>query len=150
MKEFFQAITKDHDEVKDLLKKLTESSDGAVKTREKLFLKLKQEIVPHLKAEEAVFYPALMDNKEGRKHSLEAIEEHGLTEMVLNQIESLPVDDEVWSAKLKVLKDLVEHHIEEEEDEIFEIAEEEIDKEDFKQIMQAFQKEKEKVKKKIT
>jgi hemerythrin-like domain-containing protein len=55
----------------------------------------------------------------------------------------------VWSAKIKVLKDLVEHHIEEEEDEIFEIAEEEIDKDDFKQIMQAFQKEKEKVKKEI-
>lgn len=150
MKEFFKAITKDHDEVKDLLKKLTKSSDGAVKTREKMFLQLKKELVPHLKAEEAVFYPALMEKKEGRKHSLEAIEEHGLTEMVLNQLESLPVDDEVWSAKMKVLKDLVEHHIEEEEKEIFEIAKEELKKDDFKEIMKAFQKKKEKVKKKIS
>ncbi len=47
MKEFFKEITKDHDEVKDLLKKLTESSDGAVKTREKLLTQLKQELVPH-------------------------------------------------------------------------------------------------------
>ena len=150
MEEFFNMITKDHDEVKDILEKATKSSDGAVKTREKLFLQLKKELVPHLKAEEAVFYPALMDKKQGRKHSLEAIEEHHLTELVLNQLEDLPVDDEVWTAKLKVLKDLVEHHIEEEEEEIFDIAEEEINKDDFKQIMQGFQKEKEKIKKEIS
>lgn len=149
MKEFFKAITKDHDEVKELMQKLTKSSDGAVKTREKLFLALKKELVPHVKAEEVAFYPALMNNKESRKHTLEAIEEHGLTEMVLNQLETLPVEDEVWSAKMKVLQELVEHHMEEEEDELFELAEEEINKDDFKQIMQAFQKEKEKVKKKI-
>ena len=146
MEEFFKILTKDHDEVKNILGKVTNSSDGAVKTREKLFLQLKKELVPHLKAEEAVFYPALMNKKEGRQHSLEAIEEHRLTEMVLNQLEELPVDDEMWSVKMKVLKDLVEHHIEEEEEEIFDIAEEEIKKDDFKHIMQGFQKEKDKVK----
>ncbi len=89
MKDFFKELTKDHDEVKDLLTKLTESSAGAVKTREKLFLQLKKELVPHLKAEEAAFYPALMDKKKGRKHSLEAVEEHCLTEKVFNQIDAL-------------------------------------------------------------
>ena len=149
MKEFFKMITKDHDEVKDLLKKLTEVSCSDVRPREKLFLQLKTEIIPHLKAEEAVFYQALMDKKKGRKHSLEAIEEHSLTEIVIKQLEALPIDAEVWSAKMKVLKNLVEHHIEEEEKELFKIAEKEINKDDFKKISQAFQKEKEKVKKTI-
>ncbi len=150
MKEFFDEITKDHDEVKDLLTKLSESSEGAVKTREKGFGQLKEELLPHLKAEEAAFYPSLMKKDEGRKHSLEAIEEHALTQQVLQQMEKLGVQDEVWEAKLKVLKDLVEHHIEEEEEEIFKIAKQELKKDELQKIFQNFQKEKEKVKKKLS
>lgn len=146
MKEFFDVLMKDHDEVKDLFEKLMESSPGAEKTREKLFSQLEKELVPHLKAEEIAFYPFLMENKETKIMALEAVEEHALTELVLNQMKKLSVKNDVWTAKLKVLKDMVEHHIEEEEEELFEAAEEALEENAFKQVMQSFQKEKEKIK----
>lgn len=150
MKEFFNELKKDHDEVKDILEKLKNSSQTAEKTREKLFIQLKQELLPHLKAEETSFYPALMASKSGKQHALEAKEEHNLTEMVCSQLEDGSAKEDIWTAKLKVLKDLVEHHIEEEEEEIFPIAEQEIGEDKFRQIMQNFQQEKEKIRKKMS
>lgn len=146
MKAFFDELKKDHKEVKDILEKLKAGSKTAEKTREKLFAQLKEELVPHLKAEDVTFYQPLMDTKNGRQHALEAKEEHDLTTRVFRQLEETPVKDELWAARLKVLKDLVEHHIEEEEKEIFAIAQKEMEKNDFKQIMQNFRQEKEKFK----
>jgi hemerythrin-like domain-containing protein len=148
--DFFQILEHDHNEVKDLLEKLQDTSDGAVKTREKLFLQLKKEILPHMKAEEKAFYPSLKDEKESRRQTLEAIEEHHVTELVLNELEKLPKDEENWVAKLSVFKELVEHHIEEEEEEIFSMAEEVLDEDKINEIMQSFQKEKEKIKSEIS
>lgn len=150
MKEFFQELIKDHNEVKEILEKLKSGSKTAEKTREKLFVQLKEELVPHLRAEDATFYPALMATKNGKQHALEAKEEHELTVMVCRQLEEIPVKEDVWAAKLKVLKDLVEHHIKEEEQEIFQIAQQEIQEDKFRQILQNFQQEKEKVKKELS
>lgn len=150
MKAFFDELKKDHKEVKDILEKLKTGSRTAEKTREKLFVQLKGELVPHLKAEESSFYQVLLDTKNGRQHALEAKEEHDLTVMVCKQLEEIPAKEEIWDAKLKVLKDLVEHHIEEEEEEIFQLAQKEIEKDDFKQIMQNFHKEKERVKNELS
>ncbi len=150
MKEFFEELKKDHNEVKDILEKLKESSKTAEKTREKLFSQLKEELVPHMKAEESTFYQALMAGKNGKQHALEAKEEHDLTALVCTQLDGMSVKEDVWTAKLKVLKDLVEHHIEEEEEEIFDIAQEEIKPEEFQKIMQNFRKEKERIKNEIS
>jgi hemerythrin-like domain-containing protein len=150
MKEFFAMIEKDHNEVKEILEKLNESSSGAVKTREKMFMQLKEEFIPHLKAEEATFYPALKDQKESRRSALEAIEEHRLAEMVFKELDGMSKSEELWAAKLKVFKELVEHHIEEEEDQIFKMAKETLEADEMSQIMESFQKEKEKVKKQIS
>lgn len=148
MKALFEEMTKDHKEVKEILKKMKGSSEGAVKTREKLYSQLKEELIPHMKAEEKVFYPALMEKKEARKNALEAIEEHGVAETVLRQLGDVPVKDEVWAAKLKVLKELIEHHIEEEEEEIFKIAEKALNKDEIKKVAHSFQEVKEKAKQK--
>ena len=150
MEAFFELLTDDHDEVKGLLEKMEDTSDGAVKTREKLLVQLKEALVPHMKAEEKAFYPALMKKKEVKKETLEALEEHHLAETVLRQLEDVSAGDDVWGAKLAVLKELVEHHIEEEEDELFEMAEEALGEDQLESIMQEFQKEKEKVKKQIS
>jgi hemerythrin-like domain-containing protein len=150
MKEFFEMIEKDHDEVKDIIVKLEESSSGAVKTREKMFMQLKEELIPHMKAEEKTLYPALKDQKESRMQALEALEEHHVAEMVFKELEAAPKNEDVWMAKLKVFKELLEHHIEEEEDQIFKMAQETLESDKMSQIMEAFQQEKEKVKKKIS
>jgi len=150
MKTFFNELKKDHKEVMDILEKLKAGSPTAEKTREKLFAQLKKELVPHMKAEDSTFYQALLATQNGRPHALEAKEEHDLTTMVFRQLEETPAKEEIWGAKLKVLKDLVEHHIEEEEEEIFQLAQKEIEKDDFKQILQNFQNEKERVKNELS
>ena len=149
MEAFFEELTADHDEVKEILDKMENTSDGAVKTREKLLVQLKQALVPHMKAEEKAFYPELTKTKEVKKEALEAIEEHGLAETVLRQLENVPAGDDVWGAKLSVLKELLEHHIEEEEDELFEAAEDVLENEELDQRREKFEKEKEKEKKKL-
>jgi hemerythrin-like domain-containing protein len=144
-KEFFKLLRKDHKEVKDIFEELQETK-GKPSQREKLFKKLKEEIKPHMKAEEHVFYPALKDNKEAREDVLEGIEEHHVAELVLNELEDLSPKEDQWAAKLSVLKELVEHHIEEEESKIFDDAEEVLSEDEMKKIMKKFEEEKEKVK----
>ncbi|MDY0039557.1 MAG: hemerythrin domain-containing protein [Desulforhabdus sp.] len=145
--EFFKVLKKDHQEVKSILEQLKETSKTATKAREKLFSQLKEEIKPHMTGEEKAFYPALKKYEEAKDNVLESIEEHHVTESVLKELDKMSKSEENWGAKLSVFKELVEHHIEEEEEKIFSDAEENLDAEKMKQIMEDFNKEKEKAKK---
>jgi hemerythrin-like domain-containing protein len=147
--EFISALEKDHEEVQGILKKLQETSKTAVKSKEDLFMKLKQELVPHMKGEEKHFYPLLMKKKEGKELGMEAIEEHHVAEMMLKELDSLPKDAENWNAKVKVFSEIVQHHIEEEEEEVFEKAEDLLNDDELNKIMSSFTKEKENIRKKM-
>jgi hemerythrin-like domain-containing protein len=146
--QLLQIIEKDHEELKEILEQLENASQGAVKKKEELFMKLKMELLPHMKAEEKHFYPVLGESKSSRQISMEAIEEHHVAEMVFKELDKLDKDEERWSAKLKVFKEILEHHIEEEEEEVFEVAEDVLDEDQLDEIMTAFNEEKEKAKKK--
>ncbi len=141
----FAELKKDHKEVKSLINKLEKTSDES-RQREELFTQLKQELQPHQKAEEHVFYPVLQKEEEVRKDVLEGIEEHHVAEVVLKEMDKMNKSEEQWSAKLSVLKELVDHHIEEEESKIFHDAERVLDQKQFDQISVKFQAEKQKVK----
>src|SRR5213595_2375523 len=112
----------DHDKVKKMLADLDSTTERGVKTREELFTKVKQELQIHEAIEEEIFYPALKEHPKAKELVLEAYEEHNVVDMVMAQIESVPFDDERWGAKLTVMKENVEHHIEEEETEMFKQA----------------------------
>ena len=118
----FELLKKDHKKVSDLFKQLDETTERAVKTREELFGKLKQELEIHARIEETIFYPAIKDAEETHEITLEAYEEHNVVKQLLSELEAMPVDDERWTAKLTVLKENVEHHVEEEEGEMFKDA----------------------------
>lgn len=113
----FEILKADHKKVKTILNKLQKMEDES--TRDELFSQFKREIFPHLKAEESVMYPRLREEEEIHENALEAIEEHSVAEYMIRQLDETAMDDETWGAKCKVLKELVEHHIEEEEAEIF-------------------------------
>ncbi|MBD0369556.1 MAG: hemerythrin domain-containing protein [Pyrinomonadaceae bacterium] len=115
----FELLKKDHKKVSDLFKQLEETTERAVKTREELFGKLKEELDIHARIEETIFYPAIKEAEETHEITLEAIEEHNVVKQLLSELDSLPVSDETWTAKLTVLKENVEHHVEEEEGEMF-------------------------------
>jgi iron-sulfur cluster repair protein YtfE (RIC family) len=110
----------DHDEVKDMLGRLDETTERAVKTRRDLYTKLKSELEMHEAIEEEIFYPALKQHAGAKDIVLEAYEEHNVVDLVMGEIDSTPFEDETWKAKFTVMKENLEHHIEEEEGEMFE------------------------------
>jgi hemerythrin-like domain-containing protein len=112
----------DHDRVKKILEQLDSTTERGVKTREELFAKVKQELTVHEAIEEEIFYPALKDHPKAKELVLEAYEEHHIVDTVIAEITQVPYDDERWGAKLTVMKENVEHHIEEEEDQMFKQA----------------------------
>lgn len=115
----FELLKKDHKKVSDLLKRLDKTEESDASTREELFGQLKNELETHTQIEETIFYPALEDNEQTKDITLEAYEEHNVVKTLLQELEDLKKDDETWGAKLTVLKENVEHHVDEEEGEMF-------------------------------
>ena len=112
----------DHDRLKKLLNELDATTERGVKTREQLFGRVKDELTVHESIEEEIFYPALKEHPKTKEITLEAYEEHHVVDMVMKEIEGLPFDDERWGAKFTVMKENIEHHIEEEEGQMFKQA----------------------------
>jgi hemerythrin-like domain-containing protein len=115
-------LEEDHKRVKKLLAALEETTERATKTRGELLEDIAMELKAHTTIEEEIFYPAYkaaVDQKDDRKLYYEAVEEHHVVDLVLPELQKTDVTSEEFGAKAKVLKELVEHHIEEEEDEMF-------------------------------
>lgn len=139
----FQTLKNEHDEVQNFLAQLKGTSDA--RKRDDLFMKLQHSLVPHMKGEEKAFYPVLTENDESREHAFEALEEHHVAELVLNELMKMPKSDEHWGAKLSVFKELIDHHIEEEESEIFDDVSSFISEEKSDQIFSSYKQERDKV-----
>jgi hemerythrin-like domain-containing protein len=114
-----ELLKRDHDSVKTILDTLEDTTERAVKTRRELFEKFRREMQAHETIEEEIFYPALKRHAETKDITLEGYEEHHVVDLVMGELENVPVDDETWIAKFTVMKENVEHHIEEEEEEMF-------------------------------
>ena len=112
----------DHDKVKKLLTELETTTERGVKTREELFATIKGELTVHEAIEEEIFYPALKSHPKAKDIVLEGYEEHHVVDVLMGELESLDVSDETWGAKALVMKENIEHHIEEEEGEMFKQA----------------------------
>ncbi len=115
----FTLLKDDHKKVAGIFAKLEPTTERGVKTREELFAQLKNELDIHARIEEEILYPALGDADATHDIVLESYEEHGVVKTLLGELEALAKDDEMWGAKLKVLQENVEHHVEEEEGELF-------------------------------
>ena len=114
-----QLLKDDHQKMKRLLNELDGTTERGAKTRQELFAKVKEELTVHETIEEEIFYPALKEHPKAKEIVLEAYEEHGVVDMVMADIETVSFEDETWGAKFTVMKENIEHHIEEEENEMF-------------------------------
>jgi len=112
----FELLKKDHKNVSNLFSEI-ESASGQEKL--KVFGRLKAELDLHAHVEETVLYPALENTDEAREITLEAYEEHKVVKDLLGELANAGAPDDEWNAKLTVLKENVEHHVEEEEGELF-------------------------------
>ena len=115
----------DHDTVETLFEKVKANEDG---NNTATFKKIKEELDVHAHIEETIFYPHLLQNgdKELKKIVREGIEEHGQVKDLLLELAALPGDSPTFKAKITVLMENVEHHVEEEEADMFPLAEEEL------------------------
>ena len=127
-------LKNDHDKVKDLLAELESTTERGVKTRTELFDRIKTELTVHEIIEEEIFYPTLKQHPKAKDIVLEAYEEHDVVNILMGELSALPVDDETWGAKAKVMKENVEHHMEEEEGEMFQKARQVFDKDELEDL----------------
>jgi len=112
----------DHNRVRQLLRRLEKTTDRATTQRKDLLSEIENEIKVHTTVEEQIFYPAFkkaVRSKSDQEMYFEAIEEHHVVDLVMPEIKSTDAASEQFGAKAKVLKDLIEHHAEEEETEMF-------------------------------
>ena len=127
-------LKNDHDKMRKLLTDLESTTERGIKTREELYSTIKGELTIHEVIEEEIFYPALKAHPKAKDIVLEAYEEHHVVDTVMAELEDLPVDDESWGAKAMVMKENVEHHMEEEEGEMFKQARQVFDRAELEEL----------------
>jgi len=118
-------LREDHRRVKELLSQLESTTERGTKRREDLVGRIEMELKIHSKLEEEIFYPAYKNaasKKEDKELFYEATEEHHVVDMVLPELKASDPASNEFGAKAKVLKELIEHHVEEEETEMFKKA----------------------------
>jgi hemerythrin-like domain-containing protein len=111
----------DHNRVKGLFARFEEAHEKEDEAKQRqLASQIFQELQVHMELEETIFYPAVEDVKD-EVHELvvEGEEEHGVAKSLIAEAGSLDPSDEHWAAKVKVLKEAIDHHVEEEESEMF-------------------------------
>ena len=139
----FTLLKADHKKVAGIFEKLEPTTERGVKTREDLFAQLKTELDVHARIEETILYPALKDADETHDITLEAYEEHAVVKRLLAELDEMSKDEEEWGAKLKVLQENVEHHVEEEEGEMFPKARKVLSDEEVEALGERLEKAKE-------
>ena len=115
----FNLLKADHRKVEDLFSQL-EAARGQAKLR--VFDQIKTELDLHAHIEEKIFYPALEKPRQTHELTLEAYEEHEVVKKLLRELSKAKTANDEWQAQAKVLQENVEHHVQEEENELFKKA----------------------------
>ena len=144
--DIFELLKQDHEKVAGIFEQLEPTTERAEKSREELFARLKTELDLHAYLEETILYPPLKQIEKTREIALEAVEEHRVVKQFLKELDAMPVTSEQWTAKLTVLKENVEHHVEEEEGEMFKQARAALTREQIEDLTAMLESEKKKQK----
>lgn len=114
-------LKKDHDTVKELFRKFEKMKEEGSKGKQDVVQEIDRELEIHATVEEEIFYPAVKRarTEETKDIVLEALEEHHVVKTLLKELKDMSPKDESYDAKVTVLIENVEHHIKEEEGEMF-------------------------------
>ena len=120
--DIYSYLKKDHDKVNKLMKQITEAR--AAEERQELFDTMSSELLLHASTEEQTFYRALEERggKQLQEKADHAEQEHDEIESLIQQLRKSNPEESAWLINFGVLKHAVEHHVEEEEGEIFDKA----------------------------
>ena len=142
----------EHEQIRGLLEKMQQTTPRAAKTRPQLLEQLREVLIPHMAGEEKAFYKKLKKGTEDDDQLgtvFEGYEEHRHAKDALARLEKADIDTPQWAARLSVLKELVEHHIEEEEEEMFGLARNVLGQQGLEEVQAHFEKREKKALKKM-
>jgi hemerythrin-like domain-containing protein len=138
-------LKKDHDKVRGLLKKLESAALKGDGRAEDLLQQVDREVKIHSQVEEEIFYPAFHEaarTREQNKLFFEAKEEHHVVDMVMPEVNDAGEGTEDFAGRAKVLKDLIEHHADEEEKEMFPAAKKLLGRDELRELGQRIKERK--------
>jgi hemerythrin-like domain-containing protein len=115
-------LKQDHKEARGLMDQI-ETADKGDRSAKDLFMQLKHALTLHTQIEEKIFYPALRDHEETSDMIPESLREHEEVDKILAEMTALNPRNDEFMDKLTELRDSVEHHVDEEENEMFPKAE---------------------------
>jgi hemerythrin superfamily protein len=132
-------LKKQHKSVKALFKEVEKTEDG--RQRRQLMDQIAGELKIHTRIEEEIFYPAAREIGTSKAEELvdESFEEHHVVDLVLAELPQVDPEDERFAAKMTVLSELVLHHAEEEESELFPLCEKKLGRERLQQLGEQMQ-----------
>lgn len=143
----YEILKREHEEVAEILRRLARARGAEAS---ELLTELKLKLVPHSRSEEAVFYSRLLEERATERKARESLEEHRQVDVLLDELEELPVRDESWSAKAHVLAEMIGRHVDEEEGELFPLARQILDAREAVRIAEQFEGERERVREELT
>jgi|SRR5436190_9580861 len=134
-------LKEDHDRVEKLFEQFKANEEG---DNASLAQQITEELEAHTHIEETIFYPRLIEEGDEELKSIveEGIEEHRQVKMFLNEMRNLSDGSDKLNAKLKVVVEDVEHHVEEEEGEMFSMVEDQFDEDVLNALGAEMEKEK--------
>lgn len=140
MTDIYQRIKQDHDQARKLMGELKDCEDKDRLTS--LFDEFKIDMWAHHKVEEAVLYESLATKRATKSESFEAVNEHHIANGLIEELDSMAIGSAEWRSKLGVLFEVIEHHMEEEEEETFEEARAVVDEKTAKSMAAEFDRRK--------
>ena len=142
-----ELLKNDHDEVEDLFEQYEKAGDRATGKKQELFQQIRDALTIHMDIEETIFYPALkaVRNEDIKDEVREADEEHHVVKVLLGELSKMSPSDEQFDAKMTVLKENIEHHVEEEESELLPDAKKQLSDELLEQLGDEMEERKEKL-----
>ncbi len=131
----------DHKAVKELFKQVEETSERAKAQLQRLGDQICAELTVHTQIEEEVFYPAVQErtqrgHKEEKDMVLEAYEEHAAAKKVIEDVRATEPGDDSYKPKIKTLSEMIDHHVKEEEHELFPSVKELFDEDELVELGQ--------------
>lgn len=139
----FETLKDEHDLLRNQFTKILDLPNSAKVEKQEYFEELKKTLNSHTIAEEEILYKNLLPVEHLESEVREGIEEHRLSNQLMVELNSLDVSHPQWEAKVKALKDLLTHHLKEEEEELFAEGQKVFDSERQKELTAVYLQKKE-------
>ncbi len=141
MSTIYQTLKQDHDRHRKMLATIADTH-GDSKERRETWDKFYHDVAAHAAAEEETFYSKLISKEDGQSEGRHSVAEHKELDDLMEELNEIEFSSSAWLTKFKDLKHRYEHHIDEEEEDVFPVAEEVIGKDGNQKIGAAFEKRK--------